>query len=122
MLKLTAKVLQQKRYFLNVPLFSPRFSKLWVAKVSGTSYKLVSPLIDSLKHNMIACPQTQLILPNYTYKVFENSLRSGITKESGSWMRILINYNSVINLHWMETATFYCSFSNKEYDYGSKLR
>ncbi len=113
MLKLTAKILQQKRYFLNVPLFSPRFSKLWVAKVSGTSYKLVSPLIDSLKHNMIACPQTQLILPNYTYKGFENSLRSGITKESGSWMRILINYNSVINLHWMETATFIARFRTK---------
>ena len=54
LLKLTAQALQKKRFIFSIPFFTLGFSKLWVALFSGTSTTFVSPLIDSLKHDMRA--------------------------------------------------------------------
>ncbi|WP_296623162.1 NAD-dependent epimerase/dehydratase family protein [Marivirga sp.] len=54
MLKITADKLNKKRIIFSIPFFTLGFSKLWVALFSGTSSTFVSPLIDSLRHDMRA--------------------------------------------------------------------
>jgi uncharacterized protein YbjT (DUF2867 family) len=54
MLKITSQKLNKKRLIFSIPFFTLGFSKLWVALFSGTSYVFVSPLIDSLRHDMRA--------------------------------------------------------------------
>lgn len=54
MLKRTAQVMGRKRHFLHLSLFSTGFSKLWVTLLGGASRYLVGPLVDSLKHPMVA--------------------------------------------------------------------
>ncbi|MEL6611417.1 MAG: NAD(P)H-binding protein [Bacteroidota bacterium] len=39
---------------LNVPVFSPQLSKLWVSLFGGASRELVDPLVDSLRHDLVA--------------------------------------------------------------------
>ncbi|MEQ8352447.1 MAG: NAD(P)H-binding protein [Leptospiraceae bacterium] len=50
----TAKALGKKRYFLPVSFYSPRLSLLWIELITGSSSELVSPLVESLKHDMVA--------------------------------------------------------------------
>ncbi|MGJ3236304.1 NmrA family NAD(P)-binding protein [Marivirga sp.] len=54
MLKITSQKLHKKRMIFSIPFFTLGFSKLWVALFSVTSYTFVSPLIDSLRHDMRA--------------------------------------------------------------------
>lgn len=54
MLRITADKLKKKRVIFSIPFFTLGFSKLWVALFSGTSSTFVSPLIDSLRHDMRA--------------------------------------------------------------------
>jgi uncharacterized protein YbjT (DUF2867 family) len=54
MLRFTAKALNKKRIFIPVPINSLSFSKLWVAKITGGSYELTSPLIESLRYDILA--------------------------------------------------------------------
>ncbi|WP_375577645.1 NAD-dependent epimerase/dehydratase family protein [Marivirga tractuosa] len=54
MLKITSQKMKKKRVIFSIPFFTLGFSKLWVALFSGTSYVFVSPLIDSLRHDMRA--------------------------------------------------------------------
>jgi uncharacterized protein YbjT (DUF2867 family) len=84
MLEKTAAVLGVKRRMQSVPWFSPGFSALWVAGVTGAKMPLVQPLVDSLRHDMIA---TDLIL-NERYQIvgqtFEESLREAIKSTPNS--------------------------------------
>jgi nucleoside-diphosphate-sugar epimerase len=52
MMKRTADVLGVKRPMLNVPLFTPGLSTLWVALITGAPLALVGPLVQSLRHEM----------------------------------------------------------------------
>ena len=54
MLEITARRLGVRRGFFSVPLFTPRLSTLWVCLITGAPHALVAPLIDSLKHPMLA--------------------------------------------------------------------
>jgi uncharacterized protein YbjT (DUF2867 family) len=54
MLQRTAQVMGLKRRFIHLNLFSMGLSKMWVALLGGASRYLVGPLVDSLKHPMIA--------------------------------------------------------------------
>lgn len=60
MVKCTSEFLNKKRYFINVPYFSLKLSKLWVYWVSGAPKNLVYPLIESLKHDMVASEERAL--------------------------------------------------------------
>lgn len=48
-----SKEMRKKRYFFSVPYFSPGLSRLWVQLITGGSRNLVSPLIESLRHEML---------------------------------------------------------------------
>jgi len=52
LLKNTARLMGKRRLIFSVPFFTLGLSKLWVGLFSGSSPKLVSPLVESLRHNM----------------------------------------------------------------------
>lgn len=49
----TAEIMGFKRRFIQTPFFSLTLSKLWVSVISSTPMSLVSPLVESLKHQMV---------------------------------------------------------------------
>ena len=49
-----ADVLHLKLRMVNVPFFTPSLSRLWVSLVSGAPKTLVAPLVESLRHEMVA--------------------------------------------------------------------
>jgi uncharacterized protein YbjT (DUF2867 family) len=49
-----SKIMGRKRYFIPVPWVSPALSRLWVSLVTGAPKALVAPLVDSLRHEMVA--------------------------------------------------------------------
>lgn len=54
MMRTTADLMDKEPYITPVPFFSLGLSKLWVSLVGSTPYQLVSPLVDSLRHRMVA--------------------------------------------------------------------
>ena len=60
----TASSLGLKRRFLPVPFLSPGLSRLWVSLTTGAPKALVAPLIESLRHEMIAREDAQFRLKN----------------------------------------------------------
>jgi uncharacterized protein YbjT (DUF2867 family) len=54
LLELTAKLIGVRRPMIPVPFFSPSLSRLWVTLVTGASGALVGPLVESLRHEMVA--------------------------------------------------------------------
>ena len=54
MMQATARVLGRKRPMLPVPLVTPALSELWVSLVTRSPRSLVRPLIESLRHPMVA--------------------------------------------------------------------
>lgn len=56
MMRDTAKRLGLRRLFLPVPFFTPTLSRLWVSLITNTPKALVYPLVESLRHKMVARP------------------------------------------------------------------
>lgn len=56
MMEQTAELMGKKRFIASVPFFSPGFSKLWVALFTDSNTTLVSPLVESLRHELIIEP------------------------------------------------------------------
>ncbi len=48
----TAKTFNKKPFIIDLPIFSTRLSKLWVSIFGRAQFSLVSPLVDSLKHDL----------------------------------------------------------------------
>ena len=49
-----AEVMGRDRAMVGVPVLTPNLSKLWVSVVSGSPQDLAGPLIESLRHDMVA--------------------------------------------------------------------
>ncbi len=56
MMRRTARELGLRRFMLQLRVLSPRFSRLWVALFGSAPFALVGPLIESLRHPMVAKP------------------------------------------------------------------
>ena len=68
-LKITAKEMKRKRWIFSIPFFSLGMSKLWVGLFSGSNRNFVSPLIESLRHDMTLKTNISLKnLPSFTLK------------------------------------------------------
>ena len=68
-LKITAREMKKKRWIFSIPFFSLGMSKLWVGLFSGSNSNFVSPLIESLRHDMTLSSKLVLKdLPDYTIK------------------------------------------------------
>tara|TARA_B100000767_G_scaffold217005_1_gene204650 strand:- start:87 stop:794 length:708 start_codon:yes stop_codon:yes gene_type:complete len=69
LLKLTAIEMGKRRWIFSVPFFSLGMSKLWVGVFSGSNSNFVSPLIESLRHDMTLKSKVALEnLPDYNIK------------------------------------------------------
>ena len=56
MMETVARVLHRRLYMLQVSLFSPRLSTLWVQVFGSAPATLVAPLVRSLQHDLVAEP------------------------------------------------------------------
>ena len=52
LLQMTSKQMDKSRLIFSIPFFTVGLSKWWVSIFSGTSINFVSPLVESLKHQM----------------------------------------------------------------------
>jgi uncharacterized protein YbjT (DUF2867 family) len=54
LMALCAELLGLERRMVPVPIFTPSLSRLWVSLVTGAPKALVAPLVESLRHEMVA--------------------------------------------------------------------
>lgn len=54
LMTMCADVLGLQRRMVPVPLFTPGLSRLWVSLITGAPKALVAPLVESLRHEMVA--------------------------------------------------------------------
>lgn len=80
LLKQTAHLLGKKFRYLLVPFYSPGISKLWITVVTGTSYRLVKPLVESLKHSMTVGSTELMDKSNHTPNSYNSCLKSEVEK------------------------------------------
>ena len=80
MLETTADVLGVRRWFVSVPLFTPGLSRLWVTLVTGAPRELVAPLVQSLRHEMVARDRALQDLAGVPGVPFREALRGAIDR------------------------------------------
>ncbi len=76
LLKMTAESMGKKRIIFSIPFFTLGFSKLWVGLFSDSNATLVSPLIESLRHDMTVGKND--IIPLIEYTNLKDSLLKAI--------------------------------------------
>lgn len=86
MMQATARVLGRRRPMIPVPLVTPALSELWVSLVTGSSRSLVRPLIESLRHPMIAEDKWLQQRMGLAGQRFETALAESV-KRSRVWKR-----------------------------------
>jgi uncharacterized protein YbjT (DUF2867 family) len=81
MLARTAALLGRRRWLLGVPLFTSRLSRLWVSLFGSAPLSLVTPLVESLRHEMRVAenPLQAQLLPDA--QLFEVALAGALDAE-----------------------------------------
>ena len=78
MMEITAEVMGKKRRIFALPIFPVWLSTFWVSKFTDSSRTFISPLVESLKHEMIADSHPILKKLNLDYLSFEDSVRDAL--------------------------------------------
>jgi uncharacterized protein YbjT (DUF2867 family) len=81
MMQRTAAVLGVKRPMLDVPLFTPGLSTLWVSLITGAPLALVGPLVQSLRHAMTVRENALQRWLREDALGFEDALRAAIQEK-----------------------------------------
>jgi uncharacterized protein YbjT (DUF2867 family) len=81
MLEITAQVLGVRRFFVSVPLFTPALSTLWVSLFASSPKELVAPLVESLRHEMVARDRTLQERVGVPGVRFRDALRAALEEE-----------------------------------------
>jgi uncharacterized protein YbjT (DUF2867 family) len=79
MMSEVASQIGKKRRFLPIRLFSPNLSRLWVTLVTGAPRELIGPLVESLKHNMVARDTSLMDILGVKPQGFSECLRDALT-------------------------------------------
>lgn len=58
LMAMTARALGKRRWFIPSSVLSPGLSRLWISLVTGAPRALVAPLVQSLRHEMVARPSS----------------------------------------------------------------
>jgi uncharacterized protein YbjT (DUF2867 family) len=74
----TAKAMGVRRPLFKFPLFTPGLSRLWVTLVTGAPRDLVGPLVQSLRHDMVAESLELQTLAGIPGKTFQTALRESL--------------------------------------------
>ncbi|KAB8028073.1 NAD-dependent epimerase/dehydratase family protein [Fluviispira multicolorata] len=88
-MQMTAKSLGLKRYIYPISFSTLYLSKFWVVLITGQYYEIVSPLVDSLKYNMI--PKNIKLFQKYIPNPIslKQSLDKAIAKEKETKKKII---------------------------------
>lgn len=78
MMERTALVMGKKRWVVSVPVFSVGFSKLWVSFFGKTPMKLVSPLVESLKHTLTVSEELAFKEKPIAYLGYETAVKKAL--------------------------------------------
>lgn len=81
MLTRTAKLMNKRRLIFPLPFFTTGLSKLWVGFFSGGTSQLVSPLVESLKHTMVADTDSFSVLGKHDYQSFDQAVNLALTEK-----------------------------------------
>lgn len=82
MMERTAAVLGVSRPMIGVPILSPRLSRLWVSLITGAPRELVAPLVESLRHSIVARDHRIYELLDLEPTTFEECVLRAIEVES----------------------------------------
>jgi uncharacterized protein YbjT (DUF2867 family) len=82
LMKLTAKILRKKVWFISINIFSPRISRYWVSSITGAPRALVYPLIQSLSHPMLVRAINRFPKPELMETPLRDSIERIMTKET----------------------------------------
>ena len=80
MMKRTAELLGLKRRILPLPLIPRSLSRLWVSVITGAPRELVSPLIESLGHPMVARDHALMDRAGVTATPFDDAVRDALAE------------------------------------------
>lgn len=83
MMKATAAYQGKRRLFIPVLFFTPTLSRLWVSLITGAPRSLVYPLVESLKHPMVARGD-HLFFPERAETSFVDLLKLSLPQRSTS--------------------------------------
>lgn len=67
---------------LNVPIFSPGLSCLWVSTITGAPRSLVAPLVSSLRRSIPPNPAQLPVIPGWQPKSFDESLKEALKEDN----------------------------------------
>jgi uncharacterized protein YbjT (DUF2867 family) len=84
MMQRTALLLGKRTRAFSVPFFTPGLSRLWVTLVTRTPRSLVAPLIQSLRHPMVASRDDLTKRLGRPGLGFEDSVRQALEDEAAS--------------------------------------
>jgi uncharacterized protein YbjT (DUF2867 family) len=84
MIELTAEALGKRRWLAPFPLFTPGASRLWVSLMTGAPRALVLPLVQSLRHDMVANTREWQLTTGIEGKSFRQSLKDSLADEHGN--------------------------------------
>ncbi len=82
MIERTAKAMGVERRTIAVPVLTPGLSTLWVSLVTGTSRELVGPLVQSLRHTMVARDDTLMRRLGMEPVAFDDAVRDAVRGEA----------------------------------------
>lgn len=78
MMERTAKVMGKRRLVFSVPVFSLGFSKFWVGFFGNSPAELVSPLVESLKHQLTVNPELAFNEKPIQYLGYEEAVKDAL--------------------------------------------
>ncbi|RIK92428.1 MAG: NmrA family protein, partial [Proteobacteria bacterium] len=84
MMQRTAALLGKRRPMLPVPFFSPGLSRLWVSLVTQAPRALVAPLIQSLRHTMVASRDDLAARLGRSGAGFDDAVRAALAEQAAS--------------------------------------
>lgn len=81
MMRRTGKILGRRLRVARFPFFTPGLSRLWVTLITGAPRALVGPLVQSLRHRMVARERTLQEMAGIPGVSFEAMVRSALDEE-----------------------------------------
>lgn len=82
MLRETADVMGKRRLIFSVPFLGVGFSKLWVGFFGESPSRLVSPLVESLQHDMVVSEELAFSLQKINYQDYRESVALAFALDS----------------------------------------
>jgi hypothetical protein len=79
MIERTASAMGKKRLVFSVPVFSLGLSKFWVGFFGNSPSELVSPLVESLKHQLTVNPKLAFDQKPMDYLSYEEAVKEAWT-------------------------------------------